>query len=66
MPACHTWLSCRHVKFLILENAPITDAGIAQLSSMSELESLYVEGTKVTDAGVAELHKSLPNVHVHW
>ena len=33
---------------------------------MAGLESLYVEGTKVTDAGVAELHKSLPNVHVHW
>jgi hypothetical protein len=48
-----------------LQNAPITDAGLAELDGLNRLESLYLEGTEVTEAGLSQLQQSLPNLHIH-
>jgi hypothetical protein len=52
------------LRTLALENAAITDAGLAQLKGLTYLEVLDLKGTKVTDAGVQELQKALPRVKV--
>ena len=54
------------LRFLILRTPQVTDAGLARLAGLKQLESLYMEGTSVTDAGVARLHASLPELHIHW
>jgi len=50
---------------LILQRAPITDAGLEELEDLDRLESLYLEGTEVTEAGVARLQQKLPKLHIH-
>jgi hypothetical protein len=44
--------------------APVTDAGLAHLKALHQLEELSLKGSKVTDAGVQELQKALANVKV--
>jgi hypothetical protein len=38
----------------------VTDAGLAKLKQLGNLESLFLEGTKVTERGMAGLQKALP------
>ena len=42
----------------------MTDAGLASLKVLTDLESLDVGGTFVTDNGVADFQKALPKVKV--
>jgi hypothetical protein len=54
------------LRFLILRDAKVTDAGIVKLAPLKNLESLYLERTDVTDTGIEMLKRSLPQLHVHW
>jgi hypothetical protein len=56
----------RHLRFVILDDSRVGDPALVQLAQLPELESLYVERTQVTEAGIARLHKTCPDVHVHW
>jgi len=38
----------------------VTDAGLKELISLKNLQTLLLGGTQVTDAGVVELRKALP------
>ncbi|HEV7222668.1 MAG TPA: transcriptional regulator, partial [Pirellulales bacterium] len=53
------------LRSLILQRAPITDAGLPALYGPSRLESLYLEGTEVTETGIARLQQKLPKLHIH-
>ncbi len=54
------------LRFLHLIDVPITDAGLAKLASMKNLESLYLDRVdNVTDQGLEKLLKALPAVHFH-
>lgn len=43
------------VVWVDLARSQVTDAGVATLAKMSNLERLHLENTKVTDAGIAKL-----------
>jgi hypothetical protein len=43
------------VEYLYLANTRITDAGLAQLARLSQLELLDLRDTRITDAGVRHL-----------
>ena len=47
--------SMPNLRVLGLRRAAITDAGLAQLGSLSQLRSLDLHGTRITNAGVASL-----------
>ncbi|HEV3005559.1 MAG TPA: hypothetical protein VGX78_13930 [Pirellulales bacterium] len=55
------------LRSLILQRAPITDAGLAHLKdqNLAGLESLYLEGTEVSEEGLADLQQALPRLHIH-
>jgi RNA polymerase sigma factor (sigma-70 family) len=44
-----------NLRHLILNNAPITDAGLKDINSLVSLQSLSLTGTEITDAGLASL-----------
>ena len=44
--------------------AVITDAGLAHLKALTQLQELCVKGTKVTDTGAQELQNALPKLKV--
>jgi hypothetical protein len=47
------------------DTAPkITDAGLAHLRALKNLENLTLKGTQVSDGGVAELQKALPKAKI--
>ena len=46
------------------QNPQVTDAWLAELKALKELQHLYLTGTKVTDAGVAELQRALPDCKI--
>jgi hypothetical protein len=50
---------------LFLAGTNVTDAGLENLKSMSELRALYLDRTKVTDAGLENL-KELNQLHGLW
>jgi hypothetical protein len=45
---------------LNLDRTGVTNAGLAHLKGMKELDELVLTNTKVTDAGVAKLQAALP------
>jgi hypothetical protein len=47
-----------------LENAAITDAGLAHLKALAALEALDLRGTRVTDAGIRDFEGAMPGVKV--
>ena len=53
------------LKRLHLIHVPITDAGLAELTAIEQLESLYIDGGNVSDAAFDDLFKARPNLHVH-
>jgi hypothetical protein len=44
-----------HVVWVDLARSQVTDAGVATLAKLANLERLHLENTKVTDAGIAKL-----------
>jgi hypothetical protein len=54
----------RRLRFLILENMPITDAGLPHLEGLTKLEFVSLNGTKVTRAGIAKLRRVLPGTKI--
>ena len=42
----------------------VTDAGLASLKGLRQLQTLVLKGTRVTDAGVADLQKALPQLKI--
>jgi hypothetical protein len=50
--------------YLNLFGAAVSDAGLAQLSGLKNLKSLYVFQTKVTDEGIAKLQKAQPGLKI--
>ena len=49
---------------LSLEQAALTDAGLARLKALPGLEELNLKGTKVTAVGIADFQRTLPGVKV--
>jgi hypothetical protein len=47
-----------------LTDAPITDAGLKELTKLKQLVLLGLVDTKVTKAGMAELRKALPKCRI--
>lgn len=45
--------------------SPITDAGLANLKTLTKLSVVHLDGTQVTDAGVEELKRALPNLTIY-
>ena len=58
------WEGLSQLRFLILENMPITDAGLPHLAGLTKLEFVNLKGTKVTPAGIAKLRLALPATQV--
>jgi hypothetical protein len=50
------------VKFLFVEDTPLTDAAIPELGKMASLKYIFLNGTKITPAGEEALKKLLPRV----
>ncbi len=56
------------LRFLILEDVPITDEGLEPIAELRDLESLYLNGstaTGLTDEGISRLLVALPKLHFH-
>ena len=54
----------QRIKTLDLTGNPITDAGLAHLQQMTELEFVFLDKTQVTAAGVEELQSAMPELKV--
>jgi hypothetical protein len=47
-----------HLKKLVIRSSPkVTDAGLASLSALPELQSLELSGTRITDSGLEQISK---------
>jgi internalin A len=55
MPGSQTSASSQICKDLYLYGTPVTDAGLAHLRELTNLQTLGLNGTQVTDAGLANL-----------
>ena len=53
------------LKLLILPDPLVTDAYLATLEGLDNLESLDLRGSSVTDRGVEKLQMALPNLKIH-
>ncbi len=51
--------------YMVLANAPITDASIKHLVEMKSLWGINLRGTRVSDKGVAALKKALPKASIN-
>ncbi len=55
---------------LILDNTPVTDAGLEHLTKLSKLDTLFLRNTKVTAEGVKRLGRAMPRckvtIHEPW
>jgi hypothetical protein len=54
------------VRYLYLENAPITDAGLAELHRAKGLRRVWLTGTHATAEGVKDLQNALPDCEIFW
>jgi hypothetical protein len=55
---------CAELKWLVLDNTDVSDAGLAFLHGMTKLRRLYLRGSRVTTEGVERLQAALPDVTV--
>lgn len=55
---------CPELKWLVLDNTDVSDAGLAFLHGLTKLRRLYVRGSRVSADGVAQLEAALPDVTV--
>ena len=53
------------LRWLVLMDTAVTDAGLQHLRDLGNLERLDLEGAMVTDAGVDELQRALPNCKIY-
>jgi hypothetical protein len=53
------------LKRLHLIDIPISDKGLAELTAIEQLESLYIDGGDFSDAALDELFRARPGLHVH-
>ncbi len=60
-PYARLW---RRVGTVELSGASVTDAGLAHLAGLTNLEWLWLGDTQVTDAGVEALRKKLPKLRI--
>jgi Leucine-rich repeat (LRR) protein len=54
------------LKKLSLNNTGLTDAAVADLKSLTNLEEMDLTGTKITAEGIETIRKALPNCKVVW
>jgi hypothetical protein len=52
------------LKWLVLDNTELSDAGLLSLSKLTKLRRLYVRGTRVTSVGIQRLQRVLPDVEI--
>ena len=52
------------LRTLVLNNTPVTDAGLTHFDSATGLEALWLRGTCVTPAGVHRIKGRRPNLQV--
>ena len=57
--------SLTEIRWLVLQDTSVTDAGLQQLSGLKKLERLDLDGSPVTDAGIARLQLALPTAEIH-
>jgi hypothetical protein len=50
--------------FVVFVRAPLTDAGLAQLSKFPNIKKVEAIGSRVSDKGVQQLKSALPEVEV--
>ena len=55
---------CSELKWLVLDNTDVSDAGLVFLHGMTKLRRIYIRGSRVTAAGVAQLKDALPNATI--
>ncbi|MBU6402850.1 MAG: ribonuclease inhibitor, partial [Verrucomicrobia bacterium] len=53
-----------NLTYLNLFDTPVTDAGVAALTSLTNLKHLYIWQSKITEAGAAKLRRALPGLEV--
>jgi hypothetical protein len=53
------------LKLLVLPGPSITDAHLATLEGLDQMDALDLRGSSVTDAGVEKLQKALPKLKIH-
>lgn len=56
----------QQLRYLYLVGISLSDAGIAQLKNMPDLQCIEIRGTKVTEEGVKALCEALPDCYVYW
>jgi hypothetical protein len=54
------------LRWLCLEDAPISDQGLYHLISLSSLRQLDLQGTMVSAEGVSALQNALPGCDIIW
>ncbi len=55
---------CTELKWLVLDNTDVSDAGLAVLHGMTKLRRIYIRGSRVTAEGVEQLKAALPDATV--
>lgn len=53
-----------HLGTLHLESTPVSDAGLAHLTGLTDLSDPYLSGTRVTENGVVQLKRALPKLEI--
>ncbi len=53
------------LRWLVLMDTKMTDAGLAHFACLRKLERLDIEGSPVTTSGVQELRQRLPKVAIY-
>jgi len=56
--------SLGELKWLVLDNTDITDAGLMLLANLRKLRRLYVRHTRVTQEGIQRLQDRLPDLTI--
>jgi hypothetical protein len=64
--AARSLIALSDVKWLVLMDTRITDAGLEHLKGLKKLERLDLEGSLVTEKGVETLKNSLPNAKIYY
>lgn len=60
----HRVAALEHVEVLAIWSPRVTDAGVAQLARMRNLQSLHLSGTQVTEAGLEKLRQAVPTLRL--
>jgi hypothetical protein len=55
----------KHLQFLDLADAPLTDEGLKELAGLKQLKALDIAETRITRAALKQLKEALPNCEIH-